>query len=204
MLTFWIKISIVSTYYSKCDKIEVTGVYSMRLLDQNEMEKAFTKEEIEHLYHELKEQLYRYTLSRVGHRQVAEDIISSTFVRFIAYISKKNEGQHHYRGLLYTIAKGEINDHYRATKKDSLIDIEEIDIIDEVTEDPRESVDLQLSLEVVHGVMEQLPEYYKELIRLRHIAQLEYSEMAVIMGKKEGAIRMGLHRAIKMAQDLVR
>ncbi len=177
----------------------------MQLESINPRNTAISKEMMERLYQEFRQQLFQYVLSRVGHRESAEDIISIVFVNFFQYLLKKDPSEsHHYRGLLYKIAKNEIADHFRGSGKDLFVDITEIEIIDDQSMSPFEETDQRLTIEVVDEAIEKLPEYYKELIRLRHIAQLEYSEIAELLSKKEGAIRVALHRALKMAQELVK
>ncbi len=170
----------------------------------NTMNTPISQEMMEMLYQEYKMPLYRYTLSRVRHREVAEDIVSSAFMQFLKYLLKPDiSKEHHYRGLLYKIAKNQIADHFNTSQKNQFVDVSELEITDEVSMSPLQEIDVKLSMEVVDAAMERLPEYYRELIRLRHIAQLEYSEIAELLNKKEGAIRVALHRAVKMAQDSI-
>jgi len=169
------------------------------------MKGPISQEMMEQLYQEHKMPLYRYILSRVGHREVAEDIVSIVFTQFLRYLLKSDANQeHHYRGLLYKIAKNQIADHFNTSQKNQFVDVSEIEITDDESMSPLEEIEVQLSIEVVEKAIQKLPEYYQELIRLRHIAQLEYSEIAELLNKKEGAIRVALHRAIRMAQELVK
>lgn len=164
-----------------------------------------SQEMMEQLYQEFRQQLFQYVLSRVRHRETAEDIVSVVFINFFRYLSQENDSrEHHYRGLLYKITKNQISNHFRSSHNDQAIDITEIEIVDTGSMSPLEETHQRLSIEVIDALLEKLPEYYKELIRLRHIAQLEYSEIAQLLNKKEGAIRVALHRALRMAQELVK
>ncbi len=168
------------------------------------MNSKISKELMEELYQQFKMPLFRYVFSRVGHREVSDDIVSTTFIHFFQYLVKSDSSTpHHYKGLLYKITKNQIADHFNALGHHQWTDSTEIEILDEQSIGPFEEMDIKLSMEVVDAAIEQLPEYYKELIRLRHIAQLEYSEIAQLLDKKEGAIRVALHRAVKMAQEKV-
>lgn len=169
------------------------------------MNSAISKELMEGLYQEFKMPLFRYVFSRVGHREVADDIVSSAFINFFKYLLKSDSSkEHHFRGLLYKITKNEIAEHFNASSRHQWIDVAEIDILDEQSIGPFEEMEIKISMEAVDAAIERLPEYYKELIRLRHIAQLEYSEIAQLLNKKEGTIRVALHRAVIMAQESVK
>ncbi len=164
--------------------------------------KASTKEEIAKLYQEFRMPLFQYILARVSHREATEDIVSIVFIRFFKYITNtENKEKHHYKGLLYTIAKGEIIDHYKRSQKSISVDVEEIDILDEESIGIEEEIDQHISIAAMYEGMSELSQEYQGLIRLRYLEQLEYEEIADILGKSQASIRVGVHRALKMLKD---
>lgn len=167
------------------------------------MENTSTEEKMAKLYQEFRTPLFRYILARVSHREVTEDIISTVFIRFFKYLATKEDAtEHHYKGLLYTIAKGEIIDHYQQQQKNIPVDLEEVDVVDEAALTAQDEVDQNISIATMYSAIRELSPEYQELIRLRHLQQLDYKEIAVILKKSEATIRVGVHRALKILKDL--
>ncbi|MBI5134755.1 sigma-70 family RNA polymerase sigma factor [Candidatus Uhrbacteria bacterium] len=161
----------------------------MHMNEQNKLFETYQKE------------IFRFILLKTGHLESAEDLTSESFVKFFTYIEKNKSREHHYRGLLYSIAKGLVINYYR-DQRTIQIDIEDIEIVD-LKDSADEQLDRAIQVEQLQTAVLMLPPALRTLIELRFIRQLEYSEIAEITGKREGAIRMGISRAIKQLKELL-
>jgi RNA polymerase sigma factor (sigma-70 family) len=57
--------------------------------------------------------------------------------------------------------------------------------------------------EQVTGAVDRLPAYYKQVIEFRHRYQLQFSEIALLLGKSEVAIRRAWARGLeKLRHDI--
>lgn len=61
---------------------------------------------------------------------------------------------------------------------------------------PSHRLQVREELERVEAAFERLPDDYREVITLAHVAGLSRKEIAEEMGKTEGAVRVLLHRAV--------
>ncbi|HEX9744304.1 MAG TPA: sigma-70 family RNA polymerase sigma factor [bacterium] len=60
---------------------------------------------------------------------------------------------------------------------------------------PSESVDVAEIADLMNDVLDEIPELYREPIQLRYSEDLDYSEIAVILGKPLGTVKSLIHRA---------
>jgi RNA polymerase sigma-70 factor, ECF subfamily len=68
---------------------------------------------------------------------------------------------------------------------------------------PSKQVMLKEELERIERAFQLLPDEYREVITLAHIVGLSRAEIAVQMGKSEGAVRVLLHRALAKVSELL-
>ena len=155
------------------------------------------------------EQIYRFIYFKVGDRDEAEDIVSMVFLKCWNYIYEGNLGDYHtLKSLLYKIARNTIIDHYRKNqnrKSVSLDDIAQTPVAIDTDSSPEEKAAVAFDIQVV--IEEKLPllkEEYREVIILRFINELSISEIAAVLGKTNGNIRVIIHRALESLQQLVK
>ena len=159
-------------------------------------------EEMERLYGQYRDSIYRYLLTRTGRVEVAEDLTSSVFIRFFKYLNRENAPVvRQERGFLYKVAKGELADFYRKEGKMKQVDIEEAQEIPDERDTADDQIDITINIDRINGLIAQLPETYQEVVKLRYIEQLEFSEISDAIEKSEGAVRVILHRALRMLKE---
>lgn len=157
-----------------------------------------------HLYDKYVKAVYRYCYYRLGkNKEVAEDITSETFVKAIEKFHMFTYRNKPFVVWLYTIAHNLIVDHYRSKKErnvsfDNLVipPAEEADeIIDELSrEDLKERISAKTSM---------LPDDLNHLFTLRHTEGLTFPEIAKLLGKSEGAVKMKYYRGLDFLKGLV-
>lgn len=67
-----------------------------------------------------------------------------------------------------------------------------------------EGLDLELRMSMLEKYIDKLPPNYRSVIRLRYIENLPYPEVAALMQKREGAVRVMVMRAIQELRKLTR
>jgi RNA polymerase sigma-70 factor (ECF subfamily) len=175
-------------------------------MTEHEIDKAFEKaqkldrEAFGLIYDHFSEKLYKFIYFRVGHKELAEDILADTFVKAWTRIQQVDSAKA-FRSWLYQIAKNNIIDYYRVKKV--TVDLEEVvDILVDATS-PVDEVNLIIEQRIVLELIELLPPDQKEIIRYKFFEDLENIEIAQIMGKSEGTIRVIQHRAINKLKELL-
>lgn len=153
------------------------------------------------IYDHFAEKIYRFIYFRVGHKEVAEDVLSDTFVKAWQKINQINSPQA-LAGWLYQIARNNIIDYYRLKKE--LVPLAEVE---DILEDEVSSIDpLNSSFQQkkILQVMDQLSAEQQQVIKYRFFEDLTNEEIAYVMGKTEGAIRVIQHRAIARLKELLK
>jgi RNA polymerase sigma-70 factor (ECF subfamily) len=137
--------------------------------------------------------VYAYISSRVGQRQIAEDLTSDVFREALAGI-----GKFEWRGVpfavwLLRIAARALADHFkRSSRQERNLDLEhpEADVANHRERDlERDAILFQL--------VDRLPEMQYRVIHMRFIEQKSIREIAEELGRSEGAVKQLQFRAIE-------
>jgi len=154
------------------------------------------------LYDLYVEKIYRFVYFKVGNKQEAEDITSEVFLKIWDHINQDKEIQS-FSGLIYKIARNAVIDLYRSRAREpQMLNIEQsYGLSDNINW--FEQIDLKTDVRLIAEALQKLKQEYKEVITLRFVEELEIDEIAEIMNKKNVAVRVTLHRAIKKLKELL-
>lgn len=151
------------------------------------------------------DQIYRFIFFKIPTAEEAQDLTSETFLKTWQYIIDGNKVEN-LRALLYRIARNLIIDYYRKSRNEVSID-EETPLLKEqdavVVDSVSDDVDLTIAKELVQKKLYDLKDEYREVIILRHIEELSIKEIAEIIEKKPGAVRVTLYRAVHTLKTLI-
>lgn len=156
------------------------------------------KEDILHLFNEYHEAIYRFTFFKVGNKEVAEDIVSTVFLKALEKSETFNPTKASEKTWLFTIAANTVKDHYKTYRHTK--DIEDCyDLQSE--EDVRDSVYRSDKKESVHRAMHKLNAKQRQLIILRVWEELSFDEIAQIVEQKTASCKMQFYRSLKILQS---
>jgi RNA polymerase sigma-70 factor (ECF subfamily) len=165
-------------------------------LAQNGNSSAFAE-----IYDYFSEKIYRFIYFRVGHKEVAEDILADTFVKAWQKINQINSPLA-LSAWLYQIARNNIIDYYRVRKETVSLD-EVSDSLEDLV-NPADIVNSGLQQKKILTVLHQLTGEQQQVIKYKFFEDLSNDEIAFILNKTEGAIRVIQHRAIMRLKDLLK
>jgi RNA polymerase sigma-70 factor (ECF subfamily) len=170
------------------------GDESILLLTVRDNPAAFAR-----LYDHYVHTLYKYLLGKTGNVFEAEDLTSQTFLSALEKLPGYRE-QGHFRAWLFGIARNKWVDFYRQSKRrvspgDFPPASVEIDFLQDVIQDEKS--------QVLASLVKKLSGQEGELLRLRLVAELEFHEIAEVMGKNEAAVKKAYYRLIeRMKKDM--
>jgi RNA polymerase sigma-70 factor (ECF subfamily) len=148
--------------------------------------------EFAELYREHVGPVFRYCFFRLETREQAEDATSQIFLKALAALPAHRQ-RDSFRSWLFSIAHNVITDIYRARRPtSSLADGE--DLADDhfsLEDEALQSVEK----DEVRALLGQLPMDQRRVLELR-LAGLTSSEIATVLGKKTGAVKVAQSRAI--------
>ena len=144
------------------------------------------------LYKLYVEQVFRYLYSRIGNVHDAEDITAQTFlIAFESFDRFRQDGR--FASWLFTIARNKAMDHFRHRKNSSSIkEIEDISV--EI--DPLYGVIQSEQTAALSKLIQALSEEDRELLRLRFLAEMRFSEIAHILHHNEEAVKKMTYRLL--------
>ncbi len=119
----------------------------------------------------------------VQNRAEAEDLLQDTFIKVM---KAKNKDIRNWKSYLITIARNTVYDHWRK-RKNKL----SLDLFDKLK---TKNKDIELKLDIEKGIKNLSPKL-KEVIILREINGLDYTEIADVLGIEKGTVKSRLSRA---------
>ena len=149
------------------------------------------------LYSFYLDQIYRYVFYHVRDRMTAEDITEEVFIKAWKAISSCKGKEKTFLAWLYRIARNHLINTVRSTKK--VTSIEKDNLIDVIESKTR--VEEEIENRELLEMITRLPENQKQVILLKFIEGLDNREIAKIMGKNEGAIRISQMRALATLRE---
>lgn len=168
---------------------------SVILLAKQGNEQAFGQ-----LYELYFEKIYKFIYFRVSHKEIAEDLAEDVFIKAWTSIATVKEDS--FNGWLYQIAKNKVIDYYR--QKKVTVDIEEIQNVLESDQDINDDANTVIERKVFMEALKQLTPEQQIIIKLKYIEDMDNAEIAELINKSEGSIRVVQHRAIAKLQELIK
>lgn len=153
------------------------------------------------LYDRYVERVYSYVYYRVGNRSDAEDLTQQVFLNAWHAISRYRRTGASFVAWLITIAHNQVASFHRRAKEASYLEIEPA--TQERWADPEAETIANYDQQAVRRAIMSLKPDQQQVITMRFIEDLEYSDIAAALGKKEGNIRVIQHRAIAELQRLL-
>jgi RNA polymerase sigma-70 factor (ECF subfamily) len=155
------------------------------------------------LYRALNPVLLRYLRHHVG--RAAEDVASEVWLGLAPQLAGFDCSLEALRALMFTVARRRVIDHYRQNGRrapaTSLNDASEL-------ADPSDTEALAMghlsAQDAVDALVRGLPADQAEIVLLRVLGDLDVSQVAAIVGKSPGAVRVAQHRALERLQRVWR
>jgi RNA polymerase sigma-70 factor (ECF subfamily) len=154
------------------------------------------EEKFRQLYDTHINKIYRFVFLKVNSRETAEDLTSETFLR-IWMTLKAEKKVKNLNAFLYRTAYNLVIDFYR--KKEVVVSIEncqEKEIIDN-RNNPEGKIFIEEDLNLIKAALSGLKEDYQNVIIWHYLDDLLVQEIAEILNKNDGTVRVLLHRALK-------
>ncbi len=161
----------------------------------------------EELYGLLAEKVFGFCMNRTRDRGRAEDIAQDIFLKLVAKIDLYDPARGGFLVWFWQLARNTVIDSYRGERgttafADMAVQPEE-EAWDPVegAQDPAEQLDLRMERERLERILEKCTQEEQDLFRLRFLAELPYSEIATILGKPPGTLRVAAARLRRKVRE---
>ena len=164
----------------------------------------------EALYRKYLAQVYSYAYYELGHHHDAEDATERTFVAALANLQRfeerarpaDGEGASTFRVWLFQIARNVVANRRRSLRRRPTTPLD-------AAAGVADPFDLEAGIEIgdeaarAWWAVGRLPTDRRRAVILRFVDEMSTAEIAGILGRSEGAVRVLLHRALRtVARDL--
>ena len=148
------------------------------------------------IYDQYIDKIYRFVYLKVSSQEIAEDVTSKVFLKGWESYSKQsnivNPG-----AFLYRIASNAVIDHYREKGKMKVVSAEVAPEIVDGRTSIHESAVLSSDVLMVRSAIQNIKEEYKDIIIWHYLDGMDVKEIADIIEKPAGTVRVMLHRGLK-------
>jgi len=147
--------------------------------------------------------LVRY-LEIVGGRDQAEDLASDTWISVARALPRFQGSETGFKSLLFTTARSRLIDGARRAQARPQV-IRSLDGIAEPSDDqdPASGIERAEATRAALTLIARLPRGQAEVVALRVVAGLDNGEVALIVGRSNGAVRVAYSRGLAALAELV-
>lgn len=145
--------------------------------------------------------IYRYCLRSLGDREAAADATQEVFARALAALPRTEIGA--FRPWLFAIAHNSLTDRQRQrARRPVLTPLADAEERADPAPSPEEAALSAEARRSVHRLLNQLSDDQRAIVELR-LADLTSPEVAGVLGRSVGSVKVAQHRAFRRLRDLM-
>ncbi len=153
------------------------------------------------IYDRYAEPIYRYLYRFLGDAGLSEDLVSEVFVKLLQVLGTPRAPRDQLRGWLYRVAHNLAMDWFRQQAKGGLLPLDE-----ELTgggDSPLERLEERQVQQQLRQAISRLAPNQQQVLLLRFGEDLSIGEVARLMDKSEGAVKLIQYRAVTHLRKLL-
>ena len=154
------------------------------------------KAAFEQIYVALVEDVYAYVRPNCAEPGIAEDIVANVFLRAWRSAGSYRCGSQQFRHWIFGITRNEVRSHWKHYRPS-------LPILDHDIYDDGYEVSAERARAVVTAALAQLTEEQRQVVVLRYFENRSHEEIAATLGKREGAVRAQLMRAMRRLREVL-
>ena len=127
-----------------------------------------------------------------------EDVAGETWIQVVTGLRRFRGGEQDFRAWLFTIARNRAADAGRSRHRRPSVPLDMTEAAQQITTPDAADQALEaVSTQAVMDLIKSLPREQAEIIMLRVVAGLDAGDVAKIVGKSPGAVRVAAHRGLR-------
>jgi RNA polymerase sigma-70 factor (ECF subfamily) len=156
---------------------------------------------LEGLYRDLNPALLSYLTAQAP--GVAEDLAAETWLGAARQLRLFRGDEKAFRAWLFTIAHHQLVQHWRQANRRSSLPLDSVGMASySAADDPAaEVVDAAMAVAVARRITELLSPAQAEVVLLRILGGLDVDQVARVLGKRPGTVRVLQHKALRNLAD---
>jgi RNA polymerase sigma-70 factor (ECF subfamily) len=159
-----------------------------------------TRTDFSDLVQQLSRKLYGYAFRILRNQEEAEDAVQEIFIKLWSFGEKLNE-YNSIQALATTMIKNYCIDQVRKKKHFVPEEPGNQEYQNIMAPSPYDLMESRESNDIINHIIDQLPDIYKVVIKLRDIEETPYEEIAAKTEQNVNTLRVTLSRARKMIRE---
>ena len=155
--------------------------------------------DFEELFKTYNEILLSHARRKVSDVEIGEDLVQETYIKTYNYLVNGGKIEK-MKTFLYQVLNNLIIDQYRKRKDDSLDFMFESHGFDPSFDETEKIFD-KFEGENAFLLIEELPENYKQIMKMRYVEDLSLDEISLITGKTKNTVSVNLNRDLEKLRD---
>ena len=145
------------------------------------------------IYDQYIDKIYRFVFLKVNSEPIAQDITSETFIRTLEYINKSSSNDiENIQAFLYRTASNAVIDYYRQKSRQN-VPLNEFNVRDASSMTSEQKTQIV----IIRDALQKLEGEQADVVMWHYVEDLSIKEIAEILNKPEGTVRVILHRGLK-------
>jgi len=145
------------------------------------------------LYDELLPKVYGFLFTRTGKKEIAEDLSQDIFVKLVEKVASFDEKRGRFTVWFWQMVRHVLVDYYREKKETPFSSFEE-ETVASMAVAETVNIEERLRYAKLKEFLTTLAAEERELFELRYVAEMPYKEIAVLLAKSEGSLRVAALR----------
>lgn len=146
--------------------------------------------------------IYRYVYYRVDKSEV-EDVVENVFVKTWENIDKYKPAESPFSSWLFRIAHNLVVDHYRFYRKHISLRERLPQHLNQSDDNPMDWAHQKMNQGHLRDALRDLKEPYQQVLVLKYLNGFNTQEIAEVMQRNEGNIRILQYRALRALRDIL-
>jgi RNA polymerase sigma factor (sigma-70 family) len=147
------------------------------------------------------DRVYRHIYYRVGNEHDAEDLTQQVFLKAWQAIDRYKRKASPFVAWLMTISHNLVVDFYRTGRDKAYVEAEIL--ADGPASNPEQAAAASLERQRLRRAISELSSDEQQVVILRFTEGFQFSEIASVLKKKEGNVRVILHRALVKLRNIL-
>jgi RNA polymerase sigma factor (sigma-70 family) len=173
-------------------------------MQQKQMPSLSDKAYLTAVYQRYAPALFAYLYRHANSQEDTEDLLLEVFLAALERRGFEELGAKEQEAWLWCVARNKMTDHYRKQVHRQSVPLELVaeSVYEQDHETPEALVLQQEESMRLQASIQQLPALQQEIVRLRFVFGLRSAEIANVLQKNEGAVRVMLSRSLKLLRKI--
>ena len=162
-----------------------------------------SNEQFSQIYDQYIDKIYRFVFLKVDSQETAQDITSKVFTKGWEAFSAQGSTVKNPGAFLYQIARNAVIDHYRGKGRSKVVPVDASPDLADQNLSAHDKAVLNADIGILTKSIKKLSKEHQDIIILHYLEDMPIDDIAQLMGRPAGTIRVMLHRGLKDLKDIV-